>query len=253
MRKTIKALLVTAVLAGSTGAIADNWQHGNNNSGNNGHSSSGQGGGGGGGGGGSGGHGKSSGSGGGSSQFQVQGQGQGQGQGGGSGNHHWQGNGQTNVQGGQNWQGGNGGNGGNGNNGDNGGSRHYRQDMSGHWSDNDHGDHGHDNHNWDRGDHGNWNRGNWDRNNWQVFRDRNRSLFHLPRYVGPRGYSYRRFDRGYRLEPFFYAQQYWIDDPDEYQLPPAYGPYRWVRYYNDALLVNIYTGEVEDVMYDFFW
>jgi Ni/Co efflux regulator RcnB len=246
MHKTIKTLLVTAVLAGSTGAIADNWQHGNNNgnnnSGKNGHSSSGQSGGGGGG---NGGHGKSSGSGGGSSQFQVQGQGQG----GGSGNHHWQGNGQTNVQGSQNWQGGNGGNGNNGN----GGSRHYRQDMSGHWSDNDHGDHGHDNHNWDKGDHGNWNRGNWDRNNWQAFRDRNRSLFHLPRYVGPRGYSYRRFDRGYRLEPFFYAQQYWIDDPDAYQLPPAYGPYRWVRYYNDALLVNIYTGEVEDVMYDFFW
>ena len=31
------------------------------------------------------------------------------------------------------------------------------------------------------------------------------------------------------------------------------GPYRWVRYYDDALLVDIYSGEVVDVIYDFFW
>jgi hypothetical protein len=36
-------------------------------------------------------------------------------------------------------------------------------------------------------------------------------------------------------------------------LPPAYGPYRWVRYYNDALLVDIYTGRVVDTVYDIFW
>ncbi|WP_409574764.1 RcnB family protein [Sphingopyxis sp. PET50] len=33
----------------------------------------------------------------------------------------------------------------------------------------------------------------------------------------------------------------------------AYGGYRWVRYYNDALLVDTYSGEVVDVIYDFFW
>jgi hypothetical protein len=26
-----------------------------------------------------------------------------------------------------------------------------------------------------------------------------------------------------------------------------------VRYYNDALLVDIYTGEVVDTVYDIFW
>jgi len=26
-----------------------------------------------------------------------------------------------------------------------------------------------------------------------------------------------------------------------------------VRYYNDALLVNIFTGEIEDVIPNFFW
>ena len=41
--------------------------------------------------------------------------------------------------------------------------------------------------------------------------------------------------------------------PWQYRLPPAYGPYRWVRYHNDAVLIDTYTGEVEDVIYGFFW
>ncbi|HEY0630256.1 MAG TPA: RcnB family protein [Sphingomicrobium sp.] len=36
-------------------------------------------------------------------------------------------------------------------------------------------------------------------------------------------------------------------------MPPADGPYRWVRYHGDALLVNIYTGQVVDVIYNVFW
>ena len=32
-----------------------------------------------------------------------------------------------------------------------------------------------------------------------------------------------------------------------------YGPYRWVRYYDDAVLVDIYSGEVVDVINNFFW
>ena len=50
-----------------------------------------------------------------------------------------------------------------------------------------------------------------------------------------------------------FSSNYWINDPFYYRLPPAYGPYRWVRYYNDALLVDIYTGQVVDVEYDIFW
>ncbi len=104
------------------------------------------------------------------------------------------------------------------------------------------------------GQHKNWDN-NWrsDRQfNWQSLRSRDRNRFHLPRYDAPRGYSYRRYSRGSRLESFFFANQYWFN-ADEYGLPPAYGPYRWVRYYNDALLVNTYTGEIEDVIPNFFW
>jgi len=90
---------------------------------------------------------------------------------------------------------------------------------------------------------------------WRGYRDQHRSLFRGPRYVAPRGwsYGYRRFEIGVQLPNFFFGQQYWIDDPWEYRLPPAYGPYRWVRYYNDVLLVDLTTGLVVDSIPDFFW
>jgi len=107
----------------------------------------------------------------------------------------------------------------------------------------------------DRG--GNWNR-EWhhdNRYNWSDRRARNRNAFHLPRYYAPYGwdYGYRRFGIGFELSSILYEQNYWIDDPSYYGLPEAYGPYRWVRYYNDALLVDIYSGEVVDTVYDIFW
>ncbi len=36
-------------------------------------------------------------------------------------------------------------------------------------------------------------------------------------------------------------------------MPPAEYGTRWVRYYDDVLLVDTYTGEVIDVIHDFFW
>ena len=53
--------------------------------------------------------------------------------------------------------------------------------------------------------------------------------------------------------PLFFDQRYWIGDPYHYRLPPAPYGTQWVRYYNDVLLVDVYTGEVIDVIYDFFW
>ena len=98
--------------------------------------------------------------------------------------------------------------------------------------------------------------GDWRRDNrydWRRYRDHNRSRFHFGFYFDPFGWSYRRYNIGWRLWPSYYGQDYWLNDPWQYRLPPAYGPYRWVRYYDDALLVNIYTGTVVDVIYNFFW
>lgn len=94
------------------------------------------------------------------------------------------------------------------------------------------------------------------RYDWHGYRDQHREVFRAGRYVPPRAYynyGYRLFDIGIRLDPFFYASNYWIDDPSAYRLPPVWGSYRWVRYYNDVLLVDLASGEVVDVIHDFFW
>lgn len=121
-----------------------------------------------------------------------------------------------------------------------------------------------DNRRWDndnrhssyRGDYRQWNN-DWRRDNrynWSRYRDSNRQHYRLPRYSAPyRGYSYSRLSIGIFLNSGFYGSGYWINDPWSYRLPQAYGPYRWVRYYDDVLLVDVYSGEVVDVIYDFFW
>ena len=111
-----------------------------------------------------------------------------------------------------------------------------------------------------RGDYRNGNYTRWSnhwrtdrRYDWRRYRDRNRSAFRIGFYYDPFGWSYRRFNIGFNLWPSHYSSRYWLHDPWQYRLPPAYGPYRWVRYWDDAILVNIYTGEVEDVIHNFFW
>jgi hypothetical protein len=124
-------------------------------------------------------------------------------------------------------------------------SRHHRwSGWNNHW-------------NWTWGSH--YNR--WDRNwrhhhryNWYDWRYRNPSYFQVGFYYAPyRNYSYRRLSIGFFLDALFYGDEYWIADPGYYRLPEVYGPYRWVRYYDDAVLVDIYTGEVVDVIHRFFW
>ncbi|TFI58941.1 hypothetical protein E2493_07485 [Sphingomonas parva] len=102
---------------------------------------------------------------------------------------------------------------------------------------------------------------NWDRQwrndrryDWQSYRYSNRNLFHIGRYYAPyRNHSYNRLSIGLFLGSGFYGDNYWISDPWQYRLPPAYPGTRWVRYYDDVLLVDVYSGEVIDVIYDFFW
>ncbi|MCK8456976.1 RcnB family protein [Sphingomonas faeni] len=104
---------------------------------------------------------------------------------------------------------------------------------------------------------GAWNRG-WRNDNryaWSNYRASNRGAYRLPRYYAPSGWGsgYRRFGVGFSLNSILYNQNYWIQDPYTYRLPEAYGPYRWVRYYNDALLVDLDNGRVVDTVYDIFW
>jgi hypothetical protein len=98
--------------------------------------------------------------------------------------------------------------------------------------------------------------GNWrsdHRYNWQDHRRRHRSLFRLSYYYDPFGWGYRPFSIGWRLWPSYYSSNYWINDPWQYRLPYAPAGYRWIRYYDDALLVDTWSGQVVDVIRNFFW
>jgi Ni/Co efflux regulator RcnB len=104
-----------------------------------------------------------------------------------------------------------------------------------------------------------WASGSWDRNwrndrryDWRRYRDSHRSVFHLGIYYDPFGYRYQPFNIGYRLSPVYFGENYWID-PGLYGLPYPPPGAQWVRYWNDAVLVDMYSGEVIDVIRDFFW
>lgn len=101
---------------------------------------------------------------------------------------------------------------------------------------------------------GTWNRDwrNDRRYDWRRYRDHHRSIFHLGLYIDPFGYGYQPFSIGYRMPPVYFGEQYWID-PALYGLPYPPPGTQWVRYWNDALLIDMYSGEVVDVIQGFFW
>ena len=102
----------------------------------------------------------------------------------------------------------------------------------------------------------NWNRGwrNDRRYDWNGHRNRYRNYYSVPRYYNPYGYGYgyQRFGIGIYLESLFFSNRYWINDPWQYRLPTAPYGAQWVRYYNDVLLVDIYSGYVIDTIHNFF-
>jgi hypothetical protein len=109
---------------------------------------------------------------------------------------------------------------------------------------------------YDRSNRREWNAGwrNDRRYDWYSHRSRYRDYYRPGRYYAPyRDYGYRRYSVGLFLGSGFYGSRYWITNPGDYRLPAAYSSYRWVRYYNDVLLVDIYDGQVIDVIYNFFY
>lgn len=107
-----------------------------------------------------------------------------------------------------------------------------------------------------RNDH-NWTR-NWrndNRYNWQHNRSRYHDRYRLGRYTNPfgYGYGYNRFSIGIYIDSRYFGRSYWLDDPWDYRLPPAPYGCRWIRYYDDVVLVDMRNGYVLDVIEDFFW
>lgn len=90
------------------------------------------------------------------------------------------------------------------------------------------------------------------REDWRDYRRAHPDVYRGGGYVGPRaGWRYRPVGVGYRFEPAYYGQRYWVD-PVRYRLPPAVGGQRWVRYGNDVVLVDVRSGRVMNVYGGFF-
>jgi Ni/Co efflux regulator RcnB len=93
--------------------------------------------------------------------------------------------------------------------------------------------------------------GNWGRNDWRGYRNTNRNLY---RGYGFRSdYRYQTFRPGIRIGVGYYAPRYYINDYNRYRLPRPGFNQRWVRHYNDVLLVDTRRGIVIDVIRSFYW
>ena len=89
------------------------------------------------------------------------------------------------------------------------------------------------------------------REDWRDYRERNRSVYARGNWRAP--FAYQRFRPGGVIRPSYYGSRYVIANPGRYRLPPATGANRWVRHYDDALLVNVRSGRVVQVINGFYW
>ena len=91
----------------------------------------------------------------------------------------------------------------------------------------------------------------WGRNDWQGYRYSNRNLYSRGRWNAP--FAYRSFRPGLTIGVSYYSPNYYVSDPYRYRLPYARPGLRWVRHYDDVLLVDVRRGIVVDVIRNFYW
>lgn len=91
----------------------------------------------------------------------------------------------------------------------------------------------------------------WRRDDWRGYRNGHRNLYARGNWNAP--FRYQAFRSGAAVGRPFYGQRYWVSDPGRYRLPPARGAQRWVRHYDDVVLVDTRRGRVIDVVRNFYW
>lgn len=92
---------------------------------------------------------------------------------------------------------------------------------------------------------------NWGRDDWRGYRSGNRALYARGNWRAP--FRYQQFRPGVRIASSYYGPRYVIADPWRYRLPAARSSARWVRHYDDALLIDYRRGVVLDVIRGFYW
>ena len=87
----------------------------------------------------------------------------------------------------------------------------------------------------------------------RSFNAPHRFQYRGPTYHRPPGFTYRRWSYGEFLPSLFWGSSYWINNSSYYDLMPAPPGTVWVRYGDDAVLIDRYTGEVIQVEYSVFY
>jgi Ni/Co efflux regulator RcnB len=77
--------------------------------------------------------------------------------------------------------------------------------------------------------------------------------FHFGTYQRPNGWYWHRWRYGEFLPGIFFARNYWILDWEDFALDDPPPGTVWVRYGDDAILIDEYTGEVIQVVYGIFY
>ena len=91
----------------------------------------------------------------------------------------------------------------------------------------------------------------WGRNDWRGYRNTNRALYARGGWRAP--FRYNQFRPGARIGASYYGSRYIINDPYRYHLPAVRGGQRWVRHYDDVVLVDTRRGYVVDVIRGFYF
>lgn len=81
----------------------------------------------------------------------------------------------------------------------------------------------------------------------RVVRDYNRAN---PWRAAP--FRYKRFTVGARIQPSYFGSRYTVKDYQRFHWSKPGANQRWVRHYDDALLINTRTGRVVKVIYNAF-
>lgn len=89
------------------------------------------------------------------------------------------------------------------------------------------------------------------REDWRDYRSHNRNAFHPARFNAP--FRYSNFGIGVNLRPQYYGSRYYVNNYSAYRLPVPGYYLRYVRHYNDLLLVNTRSGRVMNVYRGFYW
>jgi Ni/Co efflux regulator RcnB len=89
------------------------------------------------------------------------------------------------------------------------------------------------------------------REDWQDHRRRNHAAYRAPKFSAP--FRYRGYNPGIRVSVGQYHPRYHLNNYSNFRLPaPGYNM-RYVRHYNDLLLVNVRSGYVVRAYRNFYW